>query len=168
MVTGEGDPVDPLLARAVVGEVHQDHGGLLLLLPRCHVLLGWNRKLHLREAVAHLQDGQRTYPPDRFLDEALAEFGVGRQRGREDLQRHGPIELRLARFVDDAHPALPELGENLERSELASREERVNGGRGLGLSHQADRANPAETIGHTLRAADRAFCVHIVLRSPIP
>jgi predicted nucleic acid-binding Zn ribbon protein len=51
---------------------------------------------------------RRRHP--RLALEALAEIGVARAVGREDLQRDGPAEVELLRAVDDAHPAAADHG----------------------------------------------------------
>ena len=43
-----------------------------------------------------------------FAEEAFAEVGVNREVPRQYLDRHGPIQARLAGEVDDAHAALAE------------------------------------------------------------
>ena len=45
-----------------------------------------------------------------FPLEAGQPVGVGRERVRQHLQRHVPVERRVASLSDFAHPAFPEEG----------------------------------------------------------
>src|SRR5262249_31992611 len=47
-----------------------------------------------------------------LLDKAPLALGVGDPFGRQNFDRHETIEVRVARLVDDAHAALPELFED--------------------------------------------------------
>ena len=47
-----------------------------------------------------------------LVDETLAAFAIGQLVRRQNLDGDGAVELRVEGLVDDAHPALAELGFN--------------------------------------------------------
>ena len=48
----------------------------------------------------------------RFIAEAPAGFGIGKQAGREDFQGDVTLQARVAGTIDHAHSACSELSEN--------------------------------------------------------
>ena len=56
-------------------------------------------------------------PNSRFAVEPSTELLIGRKLSRKYLYRDEPIEARVAGFVDFAHPARAECGEDLVRAE---------------------------------------------------
>jgi hypothetical protein len=53
----------------------------------------------------------------RFPVEALAELWVAREARRQNLDRDGSIEPRVARFVDLTHAARADKGDDFVRTE---------------------------------------------------
>ena len=76
-----------------------------------------HREVGLPLVLAEVVDGDDV--PVRQLaggaslaEEALAQLGVGLDRGADDLQRDLALEQRVVGLVDDAHPTLPDLLED--------------------------------------------------------
>ena len=55
-----------------------------------------------------------------FAREARADFGIGDQMRGQKFQGHGAVQARVFGFVDDAHAAAAELGEDAVGAELLS------------------------------------------------
>ena len=60
----------------------------------------------------------------RFALESLADVGSEDAALRQDLDRDGPVEARVARLVDLAHPARADEGADLVRAEQGTRSNR--------------------------------------------
>jgi hypothetical protein len=56
----------------------------------------------------------------RFLDEPAPAIGVADLVGGKDLDRDEPVQVRVARFVDDAHAAFADAVEDLVVREPAA------------------------------------------------
>ena len=56
----------------------------------------------------------------RFLLESPAPIDIGRERGRQHLDRDGPLELVIARAKHLAHTASPKKPEDLEAAETVA------------------------------------------------
>src|SRR5438034_8622161 len=57
----------------------------------------------------------------RLALEAITELRVGSELSRQHLDRNGPVQRRVARAIDLAHPARPERREDLVRAEAPAR-----------------------------------------------
>jgi hypothetical protein len=75
----------------------------------------------------------------RLADEPLAERAVQREAGREDLQRHLPVEALVVGPEDDRHPALADLLQQPVADDLRARREAARG-RGEVLVHRSSSA----------------------------
>ena len=63
----------------------------------------------------------------RFALEPLAPFGVARGRDRQELERHEPVQPRVARLIHFAHTARAEGGDDFVRTETRAGGERQSG-----------------------------------------
>jgi hypothetical protein len=89
--------LDPLLDRLAFVERHHDEGLAVALLDR------------VDRADVRMVEGRRRA---RLLQEAPARAGIGREVGREELQRDRPLEARVLGGVDLAHAAPASFPEN--------------------------------------------------------
>src|ERR1019366_4302301 len=99
----------------------------------------------------------------RLADEPLAERAVQREAGREDLQRHLPVEALVVGPEDDRHPALADLLQQPVAGDLRARREAA---RGEGMSSfTAPPALACLSGAPSVRPARRGCCGHDIFRA---